>query len=123
MCPGMDNLPATTPSFGDRDTPLSEAPSGALAVALGYALARPQSADTFAPFCAVVEELMARPSGRSQPGPLGRYDERFEFGVIMNALPDRMARAVAMLYQAQRGMRWARTGNRHGTNPSKSGNS
>lgn len=109
MTPPPDNLPART-GFGPSDTPLSEAPTAALAFALGYAVARPQHAEAFGPFCAMVEELMARDSGSGDPGPVGRYDERKVFGVLMNLLPPDLSRAVAMLYQVQRGQRWHRTG-------------
>ncbi|QFP94682.1 hypothetical protein I5G59_gp62 [Mycobacterium phage LilMcDreamy] len=106
----QDNLPATrTDGFGPHDTPLSEAPTAALAFALGYAAARPQSANDFGPFCAMVEELMARPTGRPA-GPLGGWDQRSEFGIVMSLLPAHLSRAIVMLYQAQRGQRWARTG-------------
>ena len=105
-----DNLPARTADFAATGTPMSQTATSALAFALGYTCARPQSADAFGPFCAVVEALMARRSDVPTPGPIGGYDQRTEFGVIMGLLPTDLARSVAMLYQVQRGQRWARTG-------------
>ncbi|QHB37800.1 hypothetical protein I5G63_gp059 [Mycobacterium phage Imvubu] len=119
-----DNLPAPGPRFGATDVPLSAAPTAVLAFALGAAVSRPVDANQFGPFCAMVEELMSRVRpGVTDPGPVGGYDMRTEFGVIMGLLPHDMARRIAMLYQAQRGQRWAATGRRHGTNPTVSGNS
>ncbi|AAQ12142.1 hypothetical protein PBI_ORION_66 [Mycobacterium phage Orion] len=114
-----NNLPAPTgPRLRDpASTPLSEAPTVVLAFALGYAAARPQHANTFGPFCAMVEELMTRPSGATDPGPLGGYDQRTVFGSIMATIPPETARQLAMLYQAQRGQRWASTGHREGRAP------
>lgn len=118
-----DNLPAPRDGFGARAVPLSDAPTSALAFALGYAVARPVDANTFGPFCAMVEELMRRPSpGVTDPGPVGGYDMRTEFGRVMGLLPPDVSRRIAFLYQAQRGMRWARTGTRHGTTPTDTGN-
>ncbi|QHB37372.1 hypothetical protein I5G58_gp070 [Mycobacterium phage BirdsNest] len=90
--------------FGDddRNVPLSQAPIVALAFALGYATARPQSANTFGPFCAMVEELM----GRGTP-------QESEWTRLMRLLPMPLARSLGLLYQVQRGQRWARTGERH----------
>ncbi|AZS07650.1 hypothetical protein SEA_DURGA_68 [Mycobacterium phage Durga] len=117
--PVADNLPAPAdPRLRDpASTPLSEAPTVVLAFALGYAAARPQHANTFGPFCAMVEELMTRPSGATDPGPLGGYDQRTVFGAIMATIPPETARQLAMLYQAQRGQRWASTGHREGRAP------
>lgn len=109
MTPPSDNLPARA-EFGPSGVPLSDAPTAALAFALGYAVARPQHANQFGPFCAMVEELMARESGSDDPGPIGRYDQRKVFGTLMNLLPTDLSRSIAMLYQVQRGQRWARTG-------------
>lgn len=112
-----DNLPArAADSFnaGDAAVPLSAAPTAALAFALGYAVARPIDANTFGPFCAMVEELMAR---RTDPATVSEWTR------LMATLPPEVARRIEMLYQAQRGQRWARTGRRHGTNPSNTGNS
>lgn len=109
------NLPAAQSGFGPSDTPLSAAPTAALAFALGYACARPVDANAFGPFCAMVEELMSRDSGEADPGQIGGYDRRKVFGVLMSLLPTSLSRSIAMLYQAQRGQRWARTGQyRHG---------
>lgn len=118
------NLPAPAPAtFGTTDVPLSAAPTSVLAFALGAAVTRPVDADQFGPFCAMVEELMNRRApGVTDPGPLGGYDRRTEFGNLMGLLPPDMARRIAMLYQVQRGQRWARTGTRHGTTPPNSGN-
>jgi len=116
-----DNLP-TPVGFrtGVADVPLSQTPTAALAFALGYAVARPQSADAFGPFCAMVEELMRRPAVTAdgwegyQDGPEG-VERGNAFGQLMGLLPEPQARAIVMLYQAQRGQRWARTGQyRHG---------
>jgi hypothetical protein len=111
-----DNLPVV-PRFrtGVSSMPLSATPTAALAFALGYAVARPQSADAFGPFCAMVEELMRRESGTDDRGPVGGWDRTTIFGMLMSLLPEPQARAIVMLYQAQRGQRWHRTGQyRHG---------
>lgn len=116
-----DNLPAPARQFGtlgQQQTPLADAPTAALAFALGYAVARPQSADTFGPFCAMCEELMNRPVART-----GSAIPTTEWARLMDLLPPPVARNIAMLYQAQRGQRWAATGKRHGTSPSNTGNS
>ena len=91
--------------------PLSEAPTDAIAFALGYAAARPQSADTFGPFCAMVEELQARRMIRVT------HDDVIRGGVHPNAyeallhlLPPELSGAIRTLYMAQRGQRWSRTG-------------
>lgn len=115
------NLPAR-PEFdtGTRNIPLGEASTPALAFALGYAAARPQSAAQFAPFCAMVEELAKRVTalGRDEPGvTLGAWDQRTELGALMAMLPGQMASQIQMLYQAQRGQRWAATGHRDGRPP------
>lgn len=107
-----DNLPARQPAtfgtLGQQSVPLSEAPTAALAFALGYAVARPQHAAAFAPFCALVEELTARHVARPDSAiPTNELDR------LMSLLPAPLARSIGMLYQAQRGQRWARTGDRH----------
>lgn len=107
-----DNLPARASFTGQHDVPLDAAPSTALAFALGYAVARPQNADAFGPFCAMVEQLQARPA----VGPHGEdypLDLTNAWVQLMGLLPAPLARQIDMLYQAQRGQRWARTGQRH----------
>lgn len=104
----------TTPSHlpaapTDADRPLRSQPTEALTFALGYVAARPVTADQFGGVCALVEELMARP-GEADPGPLGGWDRRSAFGVLMSAIPRELARSITLLYQAHRGQRWARTG-------------
>lgn len=111
-----DNLPAR-PSFGAAGIPLSEAPTAALAFALGYAVARPVDANAYAPFLAMCEELMARPAVVGDHAVGGG-----QWAVLMALLPPDVARRIEMLYQAQRGQRWARTGSRHGTTPTDTGN-
>ncbi|URC18172.1 hypothetical protein SEA_ZENTENO07_71 [Mycobacterium phage Zenteno07] len=107
-------LPAhAAATFGDpsdraAQTPLAEAPTVALAFALGYACARPQNANSFGPFCAVVEELMARPAVEGDTALAGG-----QWGALMRLLPPAQARAITLLYEVQRGQRWARTGERH----------
>jgi len=102
----VENLPdRATFHSGDDETPLSQAPTVALAFALGYACARPIDADTFGPFCAMVEELMAR---RSRPYSPSQWTH------LLATLPPEVARRIELLYQAQRGQRWANTGHRHG---------
>lgn len=101
------NLPDRA-HFGDADIPLSAASTAALAFALGYAVARPVDANQFGPFCAMVEELQRRP--------VTRPDSRLpttEMDQLMTLLPPDLSRRIAMLYQAQRGQRWAQTGQRH----------
>lgn len=117
------NLPArpTFGTLGQEPTALSDAPTAALAFALGYAVARPQHANTFGPFCAMVEELMARPARVTADGWAGTTASVWD--QLMATLPAPVARNIGMLYQAQRGQRWAATGRRHGTNPSNTGNS
>ncbi len=113
-----DNLPAAPREFGtlgQQSTPMAEAPSTALAFALGYACARPQHANTFGPFLAMCEELMTRPANAE----LGLAPT--EWDQLMGLLPPPLARNIAMLYQTQRGMRWARTGTRHGRTPTDVG--
>ena len=114
----MDNLPARQfGTLGQEQTPMADAPTVALAFALGYAVARPQSADMFGPFLAVCEELMSR----TTPG--DGVISSSEWSDLMGLLPPAVARNIGMLYQAQRGQRWARTGQRHGTKPTNTGNS
>ncbi|QWY84406.1 hypothetical protein SEA_KNOCKER_64 [Mycobacterium phage Knocker] len=110
------NLPARA-GFGAHDVPLSAAPTAALAFALGYAIARPIEANTFGPFCAMVEELEHRPAGVLMDGTTLN-----EWTRLLSLLPPDVARRVVLLYQAQRGQRWARTGHRHGTTPTDTGN-
>lgn len=103
-------LPAVTeaPSYAQTDVPMSEAPAVALGFALGYAVARPQSADSFGPFCAVVEALAQRFQQRSNSSiPIS------EWAVLVSLLPPDLVRRVELLYGMQRGQRWARTGERH----------
>lgn len=107
-----DNLPARFDA-GDTTVPMSDAPLVALAFALGYAVARPQSADMFGPFLAVCEELMAR---RPDPAMVSEWTR------LLSLLPPTMARNLSLLYEVQRGQRWNRTGSRHGTNPTDTGN-
>jgi hypothetical protein len=111
-----ENLPAVAAfSTGVASMPLTDAPTAALAFALGYAVARPVDANAFGPFCAMVEELMRRDSGSDDRGPVGGWDQTNVFGMLLGLLPEAQARAIVMLYQAQRGQRWHRTGQyRHG---------
>ncbi|AGT12963.1 hypothetical protein KAYACHO_59 [Mycobacterium phage KayaCho] len=98
---------------GTASIPLSQAPTAALAFALGYAAARPVSANQFGPFCALVEELSVRATDAEvTPGSLGQWDPRTELGQLLATLPPDMARQITLLYQAQRGQRWAATGRR-----------
>ncbi|AHJ88359.1 hypothetical protein CG91_gp059 [Mycobacterium phage 39HC] len=110
------NLPARAEfTTGTASIPLSAAPTAALAFALGYAAARPVSANHFGPFCALVEELSVRSTDAElNPGDLGRWDPRTELGQLLATLPPDMARQITLLYQAQRGQRWAATGHRDG---------
>lgn len=108
-----DNRPVpVVPDFGAAAgpaTPLSDTPTAALAFALGYACARPQSANHFGPFCALIEEMSRRETGEA-PGPLGRWSPATELGRLLSLLPPDLASSISMLYQAQRGQRWHRTG-------------
>ena len=121
--PEPTNLPAAQPVppfVGDANIPLSRTPAVALAFALGYAAARPQNAHQFGPFCAMLEELARRPSddgdGLRQTTPigLGSWDTGTALGALMAAIPGRLASQLSLLYQGQRGQRWARTGRRQG---------
>ena len=103
------------PSFkGSADIPLSQAPTAALVFALGAAVASPQKANRFGPFCAMVEEL----SRRNIPGAVvpdahtlyGDWDRSTELGALMAVLPPELASQVSMLYSTMRGQRWAATG-------------
>jgi hypothetical protein len=118
------NLPAAQPVppfVGDANIPLNRTPAVALAFALGYAAARPQNANQFGPFCALLEELALRPcddgDGLNQTTPigLGSWDTGTALGALMAAIPGRLASQISLLYQGQRGQRWARTGRRHGS--------
>ena len=95
------------PGDAAAQTPLTQAPTVALAFALGYACARPQNANSFGPFCALVEVLMRRPLDPE----VGL--EPSEWQALMRLLPREQARAITLLYEVQRGQRWARTGERH----------
>lgn len=109
-------LPApSAPSFkGSADIPLSQAPTAALVFALGAAVASPQKANRFGPFCAMVEEL----SRRTVPGvqaeavqsALGAWDSSTELGALVAVLPPELASQVSVLYSTMRGQRWAATG-------------
>ena len=121
--PEPTNLPAAQPVppfVGDANIPLSRTPAVALAFALGYAAARPQNANQFGPFCAMLEELALRPGddgdGLTQTTPLGlgSWDTGTALGALMAALPGRLAGQINMLYTAHRGQRWAKTGRRQG---------
>ncbi|QBI96424.1 hypothetical protein SEA_DONNY_66 [Mycobacterium phage Donny] len=108
------------PDFGAPSgpaTPLSETPTAALAFALGYACARPQSANHFGPFCALIEELSVRETGEAATdAQLGAWNPASEIGRLLSLLPPDLSRAIVTLYQAQRGQRWHRTGQyRHGS--------
>lgn len=96
----------------DRNVPLAQAPTAALAFALGYAVARPQSANAFGPFCAMVEELMGRTVDTGYLGGVPQRDTS-EWAQLLALLPRPLARSITLLYEAQRGQRWARTGQRH----------
>lgn len=119
-----DNLPAVRTGFGPADTPLSAAPTAALAFALGAAVSRPQSANTYGPFCAMVEELMRRPVVVQTGDDVVRGSAHATnvFDHLLSLLPPEVARSIAMLYQMQRGQRWNATGTRHGTTPTNTGN-
>lgn len=123
-----ENLPAKLPPViadaelakieAPEQTRLRNAPTAALAFALGYAVSRPVYAEQYGGFCALAEELMARPSGRSDG--VIQFSEWTE---LMTTLPTDIARQIQVLYQLQRGQRWAHTGSPDGTIPLKSGNS
>ena len=104
-----DNLPARVrPDFGaaaGRAVPLEAAPTVALAFALGYACARPQSANHFGPFVALCQELMARP-GAGGDGII----RNSEWSDLLAVLPPAQANALSLLYRSQRGQAWAQTG-------------
>jgi hypothetical protein len=88
-------------------------------------VSRPQSANTYGPFCAMVEELMRRPVVVQTGDDVVRGSAHATnvFDHLMGLLPASVASSIAMLYQVQRGQRWAATGHRHGTNPTNAGNS
>lgn len=106
-----DNLPVVPdvpPTYAQTAVPLSEAPSIALGYALGYAVARPQNAADFGPFCALVETLAQRFGPRPNSTiPIS------EWAVLVSLLPPDMVRRIELLYGMQRGQRWAQTGERH----------
>ena len=112
------NLPAPV-TFGDTSIPLADTPTAVLCFALGAAVSRPVDADQFAPFCAVVEELLTRPVVAQTRDDVvrGSAHATNAFDHLLTMLPGDLARRVAFLYQAQRGQRWARTGTPHGTTP------
>lgn len=105
------NLPAVPevpPTYAQSQVPLSEAPSIALGFALGYAVARPQNAADFGPFCALVETLAQRFGARPNSSiPIS------EWAVLVSLLPPDMTKRIELLYGMQRGQRWAQTGQRH----------
>ncbi|AHJ88559.1 hypothetical protein Jolie1_059 [Mycobacterium phage Julie1] len=113
-----DNLPARAEfTTGTASIPLSAAPTAALAFALGYAAARPVSVNQFGPFCALVEELGHRPPDAEHTGEqrIGEWNANSSaLGELLATLPAPMARQITLLYQAQRGQRWAATGRRDG---------
>ncbi|AGT12799.1 hypothetical protein PHELEMICH_62 [Mycobacterium phage Phelemich] len=102
------------PDFGAASgpaTPLILTPTAALAFALGYACARPQSANHFGPFCALIEEMSRRETGETPTdAQLGQWSPASEMGRLLSLLPPDLSRAIVTLYQAQRGQRWHRTG-------------
>jgi hypothetical protein len=99
------NLPAVpTQTFGPGGTPLSEAPTAALAFALGYVVTQRVDPNHFGPFVALCDELRRRRGGHGEPG------SPSEWTFLMAALPEEVGRAVSMLYQMQRGQQWAQTG-------------
>ena len=73
--------------FGPANIPLSEAPTVALAFALGAAVSTPQRADRFGPFCAMVEELAARkvPGAEAMAAQsiMGSWDASTELGALL----------------------------------------
>lgn len=122
-CPnhGHDAIPSTrhvpvraSAGFGPANIPLSEAPTVALAFALGAAVSTPQRADRFGPFCAMVEELAARkvPGAEAMAAQsiMGSWDTSTELGALLAVLPARMAVELNTLYSMMRGQRWKATG-------------
>lgn len=100
------NLPAVpAQTFGPGGTPLSEAPTAALAFALGYVVTQRVDPNHFGPFVALCQELMRRPAG-SGDGVI----EYSEWTVLLRALPAPMSSSLSLLYQMQRGQQWAQTG-------------
>ena len=98
-------LPAVPePTFADT-TPLSAAPTVALAFALGAAVTQRVDANRFGPFVAMCQELMARPAVVGDRAISGG-----QWGLLLTTLPPDVARSLSLLYQMQRGQAWAQTG-------------
>ncbi|QFG08994.1 hypothetical protein SEA_MAGPIE_58 [Mycobacterium phage Magpie] len=88
------NLPVPqVPRFAGG-TPLHSTPTSALCFALGHVVTKDVRADSYGPFVELCAELRRR----------GAWDE------LMVTLPPEVSRAVALLYQMQRGQQWAQTG-------------
>jgi hypothetical protein len=107
-----DNLPATrSDNFGPTNLPLSQTPTEALAFVLGWASAQPVRAEAFGGYCAVVEELQRRREVHQTRDDVVRGGVHGDqLSALMSLLPPALARSIGMLYQVQRGQRWASTG-------------
>lgn len=105
----MTDTPGTAVARVDEPTdpsgtPLSQVSTAALAFALGYTATQPVRADRWGGVCAVVEELMSRPT--ESHGPANAWNE------LLAVLPVEIAKQLSMLYSMQRAQRWAQTGRR-----------